>query len=611
MHLGNSHSYRYRQTKVKPIRNTELENTHTFEPVSKPEKKSRGPLVPISDHNARKLESRGEKRRSTEGFFLQENRPISLLKDLPPAVADVKEDNDGDGVPQSVKLALLKCSYLPEQTTSLKTGKNRREDAVLTRKDLNPPAPSIRADEHLTPPLQENRTAKESHADPNKTLRSSRRGRATPDSLPNRNLSLDAQTVEHLRPLTELGGVACTRDIHLWHAEWTSFCTIVKIAEGTYGSVFRMSDKLGSHRPTIGKLMPLKAKSGVGSKKVTNTSIADAVSEIKLLELMNDVPGFVAFRGAEVLMGPLPKALREEYVAFQERESCRNGFNDSYSAAETSFPRHQAWIFIEMDNAGIELERALTDDDSPARLFITNESGERYLPVQRIRDIFWGVVEALARGEELHRFEHRDLHLSNICIAMDQSPEIQEPSGYGLIPRQERTVVVTIIDYTLSRATLHGGDVIFNPMSDLGIFEGDGEVDLQFDIYRHMRELVSAPPPKGQLPTPSWGSYHPVTNVLWLHLLLKKLMALTTTLSPSRSPSPSPSLSQPNEEELWLSLRELEKEINVERRAEYDLLSACDVARCMEVGKTEFIREVAEVEGQTRRSRLLSSGGGG
>lgn len=283
-----------------------------------------GALSPTSGNDVRKFGKRTDKLRSGEVFFLQENRPIS------DGYRDTKNDLSArPGIQTDEK---LEVKLQPEQP-------------VLVQQSDAPPLPGFRNEQGVceaTPRVEEavkipspaqaknipgshlhSKTAVQKvNAPTRKTLRSTRHGRATPeDPAPNRHLSLDNQTLEHLRPLTKLEGVACTRDIQLWHAEWTAFCDIVKIAEGTYGSVFRLSDKSGSHRATVGKLMPLRAKCGVGSKKATNTSIAEAASEIKLLELMNDVPGFVVFRGAEVLIGSLPKALRSEYAAFQN-EKC-------------------------------------------------------------------------------------------------------------------------------------------------------------------------------------------------------------------------------------------------------------------------------------------------
>lgn len=550
-----------------------------------------GALSPTSGNEVRKFGNRRDKLRSGEVLFLQENRPILVdykdtKEDPLPARAGVNSDEQLEARLQPEQPVLVQQPIGSRNEQRAREGAPGVEEAI---KKLSPAQVKDIPSSHV----QSKTAVQKVNAPTRKTLRSTRHGRATPEnSAPNRHLSLDAQTLEHLRPLTELEGVACTRDIQLWHAEWTSFCDIVKIAEGTYGSVFRLSDKSGSYRATIGKLMPLRAKCGVGSKKATNTSIADAASEIKLLELMNDVPGFVVFRGAEVLIGSLPKVLRAEYATFQKREMSRNDA-ECFSMAETSFPRHQAWLFIEMDNAGMELDRAFHQTDESGLLQVS-KSGERYLPVQRTRDIFWGTVEALARGEEMHNFEHRDLHLSNICIDLHDSDVGTDDQGsprddYGLVPATIMNLSVTVIDYTLSRATLPDRSAIFNSMRDPGIFQGDSAADLQFDIYRHMRDLVFHRPFSSQQrrnATRSWKDYVPTTNVLWLYFLLTKLMAWT--------PRPPLAKKGGGEHGLWNALNELKRELDVEYRWMYRVRSAGDLVRWMELGREGYLKEIEE-----------------
>lgn len=554
-----------------------------------------GALSPTSGNDVRKFGKQRDKLRSGEVLFLQENRPISDdyrdTKDNPlPARPGIQTNEKLEVKLQPEQPVLVQQSDAPPLSGS-RNEQTVCEVTLRVEEAVKIPSPA-QAKNIPGYHLHSKTAIQKVNAPTRKALRSTRQGRASPeDPAPNRHLSLDTQTLEHLRPLTKLEGVACTRDIQLWHAEWTAFCDIVKIAEGTYGSVFRLSDKSGSHRATVGKLMPLRAKCGVGSKKATNTSIAEAASEIKLLELMNDVPGFVVFRGAEVLIGSLPKALRAEYAAFQKREMSRNDA-ECFSMAETSFPRHQAWLFIEMDNAGMELDRAFHQTDESGLLQVS-KSGERYLPVQRTRDIFWGTVEALARGEEMHNFEHRDLHLSNICIALhdgDGSKDDQDSAqdDFGLVPTT-MNLTVTIIDYTLSRATLPNRSAIFNPMRDPGIFQGDGTADLQFDIYRHMRELVFHRPFSSQErrnATRDWKDNVPITNVLWLYHLLTKLMA--------RTPPPPPAKKGGGEDRLWILLHELKRELDVKYRWKYRMRSASDVVRWMELGREGYLKEMEE-----------------
>lgn len=341
----------------------------------------------------------------------------------------------------------------------------------------------------------------------------------------------------YLEPLTSLEGVVSKiKHIQKWYDDWTLHCGVTKIAEGSYGSVFKLSDKEGLQEPTIGKLMPLRPKSGKGSRKSGYTHVTDAVSEIRLLETMSQVPGFVQFRSAEVLIGELPKPLKQEYRTYKAR--CKS---PKTSSCDLRYSDEQTWVFIEMGNAGTELEDALLPETEENMILEKDDKDQWMLRVQEIRDVFWGVAEALANGEEAQEFEHRDMHFSNICI---QRKQIREDNGYLLIP-SDTNIEVTLIDYTLSRATLQNSMIVCNRMTDETLFSA--EDDLQFDVYRWMRERM----PGQDLGRKQWEAFVPMTNVLWLYHLLEKLMALT-----ARSELCG------DERNLWESLNELKDQIN-------------------------------------------------
>lgn len=360
----------------------------------------------------------------------------------------------------------------------------------------------------------------------------------------------------YLELLTSLEGVVSEiKHVEKWYEQWTSHCDMTKIAEGSFGSVFKLSDKGGLQEPTIGKLMPLRPKSGKGSRKPGYTHITDAVSEIRLLETMSQVPGFVEFRSAEVLIGDLPKSLKQEYRSYKAK--CK-GNKESF--CDLRYLDDQTWVFIEMGNAGTELEDALLPETEENMILEKDAKGQWMLKVQDIRDIFWGVAEALANGEEAQEFEHRDMHFSNICV---QRKPTQNDNGYLMIP-SETNIEVTLIDYTLSRATLSNGVVVCNGMTDEGIFSGAD--DLQFDVYRWMREEM----PGQDLRSKQWDAFVPMTNVLWIYHLLEKLMAL----------SAGPDLNG-DERTLWESLNELKDQVDPSKKHERRHASATDIVNHM------------------------------
>ena len=356
----------------------------------------------------------------------------------------------------------------------------------------------------------------------------------------------------YLEPLLTLEGVSSDiRNIKSWYDEWMLHCNVTKIAEGSFGSVFRLSDKEGVQEATIGKLMPLRPKTGKGSRKAEFIQIIDVVGEVRLLETMSEVPGFVEFRSAEILIGALPKSLKQEYLTYKARCKTKKG-----SFCETVYPKNQMWVFVEMGDAGTELEDALLAEFEENSVSREDELGPGIISIQDVRDVFWGVADALANGEELQEFEHRDLHFSNICI---KRQPVRVDSGYLLVP-SNANIEVTLIDYTLSRATIQDGNAVCNGMTDEEIFLG--EDDLQFDVYRWMREEM----PGQDLHSKDWKAFVPMTNVLWLYHLLVKLMLQTTR--PHQNGA---------ERALWESLNDLKDQIHPKNKRSGHLVSATDV----------------------------------
>ena len=101
-----------------------------------------------------------------------------------------------------------------------------------------------------------------------------------------------------------------------------------------------------------------------------------------------------------------------------------------------------------------------------------------------------------------YEHQHRDLHWGNILVRPSTAAHAYDGNVVpaclqGIKPNLE----TTIIDFTLSRAILKDGTVLFDPF-DESILSGQG--DYQFDCYRLMETLV-----KG-----SWNSTCLATNVV-------------------------------------------------------------------------------------------------
>ncbi len=197
---------------------------------------------------------------------------------------------------------------------------------------------------------------------------------------------------------------------------------------------------------------------------------------------------------------------------------------------------------IEMDNAGIDFESLA----KPSAF--------------QVFDAFWMSVVLLAVVERECEFEHRDLHMSNICYR-----ERVPGSGIDIDTRAVKAIreepevllgltglKITVIDYTMSRLRMRGkggseGWVLFNPESAWSGSEGEGVEDgvgdgrilgqgdhqsLTGQRMRRLAQLESQPvltqeiipgrPPGVQ--SNKWSHRIPQTNVLWLAHLLYQLL---------------------------------------------------------------------------------------
>lgn len=318
-----------------------------------------------------------------------------------------------------------------------------------------------------------------------------------------------------------------------------------KIGEGSFGEVYRATlptpltpstpptpltspNPLTSPTPptAILKLIPLAPPTGPGARSLT--PIRAATSEVRLLAKMQRVPGFVEFCGACVVLGAMPAVLVREWVRWRrEGGECGSWDPRKYGAA-------QAWLVVEMGDAGEGLEGWL------------GRGRGRGVGVERVWDIWWQTVLALAKAEVYAEFEHRDLHLGNLCVrevgvgggvgqpypgsrSYRHYPADWEMMGRGesVFGLRNTGVEVTIIDYSLSRARGAGegeGEVLFTDFLKGGggvggILRGVG--DTQYDVYRYMAEEMEGVGGKG------WEgckAYRPRTNVLWLAYLVGKLL---------------------------------------------------------------------------------------
>lgn len=344
---------------------------------------------------------------------------------------------------------------------------------------------------------------------------------------------------KHLSSLLSLSSNPLT-SFTAWADQLSSHFAVTKIAEASYGEVYRLAllsskSLLTKADESVLKIIALKPppaakkKMSKTAKKRTEmmSSPEDVASEVRLMQQMTCIPGFTNFREICILQGRPGESFVSAWSHWNDSQKAKGKESSVFPdpRKKTSYTEEQLWAVIEMQDAGTDLENIKIKD------------------IWMAWDVFWGVVLALGKGEEAVRFEHRDLHMGNICISglkpdheSDQRPvNANKKLGYTGIE-------TTLIDYTISRAEMGGNkgisdvdeDVAFLDLEkDLTLFEGDAEVEYQYEMYRHMRAAMYLDDPLADLyerwdeakeSGRTWRGYHPQTNLVWLHFILHEIL---------------------------------------------------------------------------------------
>ncbi|KAI4244135.1 MAG: hypothetical protein L6R40_003119 [Gallowayella cf. fulva] len=438
----------------------------------------------------------------------------------------------------------------PEKATTTKVPKYGTEERRINEDATRPP---------LAPVDTNAQRKKEGEKTKEKTRKPKRQSLLPDKQPPIKAVDLEHCTAKYLEPLRCLKDVnSDVLDFESWASTWSSVCGFEKIAHGAYGAVYRMESKSQPCISTIGKLIPLQARIGWGSKTKQFTPVKSAANEVFFLSTLDEIDGFVQFRKAEVLCGRLPEPLAAASTAFDDK---------SHDDIPTRFPQActyptQLWLFIEMSDAGIDLETALRVDlpREKGSILRGSPNGDKYLSAVQVRDIFWQVASAVAVAEKKLDFEHRDLHLGNICLTRShQQVEGMDTELWTSTP----SLLVTIIDYSLSRGRTADDATVFKDLSDdPELFTGQG--DPQYEVYRQMRGVAEEE-------DDSWEGSMPFTNVLWLDHLLEMLLERATIIHQDADHC-----------QLWQKLTDLRKSLG-RRRATAKFNSAQDVVEFCEM----------------------------
>ncbi|OAK99414.1 hypothetical protein IQ06DRAFT_294769 [Phaeosphaeriaceae sp. SRC1lsM3a] len=407
-----------------------------------------------------------------------------------------------------------------------------------------------------------------------------------------------------------------------WSSELEPHFEITKIAEASFSEVYRLSSinsASASSQESVLKVVALKTppdvpfpcqiqaratrdRDGQLAKEmaereendVWKSDIDDVLSEVKLLQNLNHIPGFTNFRDLTILQGRPSPAFADAWKSWNKSRPRGKKSEFPDPSKKTSYEDTQLWAIVEMQDAGTDCEKIMEYGGLSS--------------IWEVWDVFWGVCLSVAKAEEACKFEHRDLHMGNICVRSSRNGgEITDVTVKDPIRRKFRFtgLETTVIDYTLSRAEMLPSPSRRSSTSSIGttnssssasapsdldiawldlnkdpaLFEGDASEEYQYEIYRYMRGAAlfnnpmqqnaaepSLPPTPRRSPrknthirfdsddsdsshevtssTPTrteenvWKSFHPKTNLVWTHFLLHKLLthleaceAIPSTLS--------------------------------------------------------------------------------
>ncbi|KAL3573350.1 hypothetical protein D5086_023963 [Populus alba] len=265
---------------------------------------------------------------------------------------------------------------------------------------------------------------------------------------------------------------------------------IVKVGEGTYGEAFEAGN-------TVCKIVPIDGDLPVNGEVQKRSE--ELLEEVILSRTLNNIRShdsevdnacttFIEILDLRVCEGPYDLALVRAWEYWDERHGSENDH-------PKEFPEKQCYVVFVLQHGGKDLESFV----------LLNFDEARSLLVQ--------VTAGLAIAEAAYEFEHRDLHWGNILLCRNDSTTVQFIlEGKKMIFRTSG-LLISIIDFTLSRINT-GQDILFLDLtSDPYLFKGP-KGDRQAETYRKMKKVTGD----------FWEGSFPKTNVLWLIYLVDILL---------------------------------------------------------------------------------------
>ncbi|KAK6342774.1 hypothetical protein TWF718_008161 [Orbilia javanica] len=361
----------------------------------------------------------------------------------------------------------------------------------------------------------------------------------------------------------------------------SDFSHIKKIGESSFAEVY--IHKRDDGRSVVLKLVPLAQENNA----------TEVLQELKTTRALSPIPGFIKYLGCQVVCSRVPPELEAAWRVWEVKN------NERYNPTDRVFGDTTYHAIIALEDGGCSLDEAVwTTWDVPL-------------------EIFRQTIKAFAQAEREREFEHRDLHLGNILVRdlkKEREGGIGEDTGVGrnleITHAGFEDVVVTMIDYTLSRAKIpeeFGGGIAYMEMEE-GMFEVTGLY--QFDMYRMVRDevLQVAADAAGNIKNgsrrserinkPDWTLHCPRSNVIWLHFLIKRLIRSDDgRRNDGKLRIWKPSKAKKNQFDLscWGQVMRIHEVLDMEVDEEWKFAGAVDIERwCEEEGLFEVLDQERE-----------------
>lgn len=212
---------------------------------------------------------------------------------------------------------------------------------------------------------------------------------------------------------------------------WEDVCPhgdrIEKIAEASYSEVYRITNDRGT---SIIKVIRLESPIKPQTKAQQRSGLVDEEphteddldGELQISELVADIPGFVIYKEKYIVEGKTTPALLATHQTFQRRMKRKDPGRLQFYPSPSRYLHDTRFLVVELGDAGTALEDL------------------EIVAVDQLWDILLGVSVALARAENLIRFE---VSLPRMC-----------GSGYGYVLMRHSTATSTRATSVFAKSSL-------------------------------------------------------------------------------------------------------------------------------------------------------------